>query len=481
MMNKYDVTIGVEVHIELATRTKVFSPAANSFAAQPNSQVSSIDVGYPGTMPVLNQNVVVSAIKLAHVLNMKIDSLLRFDRKNYFYPDLPKGYQITQFYHPIGRDGRLEVAVENKPFLIEFERVHIEEDTAKQIHKDDLTYLDYNRAGVPLLELVTKPIFTSAEQVHAYIVALRRILIALGISNAKMNEGSLRCDLNISLKPKDSKTLGTKVEIKNLNSLANINLAINYEIKRQTKLLDDSKVIVEQTRRFDESTNQTALMREKTSTIDYKYFTEPNILPIQLSDKWINEIISSLPMLPNQLAAKLKKDYQLNENEINLLLERSDLLYAFETVVAINHLAEATINYLLGPVLGYLNEQQISDIRTTKLDYHYLAQLVSMIKNEQVNDKQSKKILVTIFNSNENSPEALLKLWDVRMISDEKELSAIIVKLIQDNPHMVEEYFKNPFKANKFFIGQVMKFTKGQANPKVAQALVDKLIESYRK
>lgn len=481
MMNKYDVTIGVEIHIELATKAKVFSSAANSFVAQPNSQVSPIDVGYPGTMPVLNKNVVISAIKLAYVLNMKIDSLLRFDRKNYFYPDLPKGYQITQFYHPIGRYGKLEVTVENKPFLIEFERVHIEEDTAKQIHKGDVTYLDYNRAGVPLLELVTKPIFTSAEQVHAYIVALRRILIALGISDAKMNEGSLRCDLNISLKPKDSKILGTKVEIKNLNSLVNISSAINYEIERQTKLLEKKKEIVEQTRRFDESTIQTVLMRKKTSTIDYKYFTEPNILPIQLSEQWINEIISSLPILPNQIAAKLEKDYQLNEAEISLLLERNDLLYAFETVVAINHLAKTTINYLLGPVLGYLNEQQISDIRTTKLDYHHLAQLVTMIKNEQVNDKQGQKILVTIFSSNENSPKVLLKLWNVRVVSDEKELSAIIVKLIQDNPHMVEEYFKNPFKANKFFIGQVMKLTKGQANPKVAQTLVDKLIRSYKK
>ncbi|MGL5268405.1 MAG: Asp-tRNA(Asn)/Glu-tRNA(Gln) amidotransferase subunit GatB [Spiroplasma sp.] len=480
-MNKYDVTVGVEIHIELSTKSKVFSASANSFAAKPNSQVSAIDVGYPGTMPVLNQSVVVSAIKLAHVLDMKIDSLLSFDRKNYFYPDLPKGYQITQFYHPIGRDGKLKIIVEEKPFLVEFERVHIEEDTAKQIHQGDLTFLDYNRAGVPLLELVTKPVFSSSAQVCAYIVALRRILIALDISDAKMNEGSLRCDLNISLKPKATKTLGTKVEIKNLNSLTNINLAINYEINRQTKLLDAKKPILTETRRFDESNSQTVLMREKTVAIDYKYFTEPNILPIQLSEKWIKEIISSLPMLPNEIATNLKEKFQLNDTEINILLERNDLLVAFETVVKINHLAKATINYLLGPILGYLNDQQISDIRTTKIDYHHLAQLVAMIKKEQVNNKQSQKILATIFISNKHTPQELLKLWDVRVISDEKELSAIIIKLFQDNPHMVSEYFKNSFKANKFFIGQVMKLTKGQANPKVTQKLVDKLIADYQK
>lgn len=480
-MNNYDVTIGVEVHIELKTNTKAFSSAANSFAAKPNTQVSAIDAGYPGTIPALNQEVVVSAIKLAYALNMKIDSLLRFDRKNYFYPDLPKGYQITQFYHPIGSEGKLAINVAEKPFLIEFERIHIEEDTAKQIHQGDLTYLDYNRAGIPLLELVTKPIFTNGQQVQDYIIALRRILLALGISDAKMNEGSLRCDLNISLKPKTAKKLGTKVEIKNLNSLNNINLAIKDEIIRQTKLLDENKVISSQTRRFDESTNQTVLMREKSGAIDYKYFSEPNIFPIQLQASWINDIISNLPMLPHEIVSNLKQKFNLNDNEINILLDRPDLLHAFEVIVKENNFAKETVNYLLGPVLGYLNAQQINDLRSTKVEYQHLAQLISLIKEAKVNDKQSQKILATIFESSQNSPEQLLKLWNIRVISDEKELSVIINKLLQDNPQMVAEYFKNPFKANKFFIGQIMKLTKGQANPKVAQALVDKLIISYQK
>lgn len=481
MMNNYDVTIGVEVHIELKTKTKLFSAAANSFAANPNSQVSAVDAGYPGTMPTLNKAVVASAIKLAHSLKMKIDPLLRFDRKNYFYPDLPKGYQITQFYNPIGLDGKLHIIVEEKPFLIEFERVHIEEDTAKQIHQGDFTYLDYNRAGVPLLELVTRPIFTSANQVHNYIIALRRILIALDISDAKMNEGSLRCDINISLKPKSSKDLGTKVEIKNLNSLNNIDLAIKDEIIRQTKLLDENQPIISQTRRFDEKSGRTILMREKATTIDYKYFTEPNIFPIKLEEKWINDVISEIPKLPNEIAENLKQNFHLSDSEINILLDRQDLLFAFETIIKINNLSKETINYLLGPVLGYLNEKQISDIKVTSVNYHHLAELITLIKEAKVNDKQSIKMLENIFNSNQHGPLELIKLWDIKVISNEQELSEIIIKLFQDHPNMVDEYFKNPFKANKFFIGQVMKLTKGQANPKIAQELVDKLIKEYQK
>lgn len=480
-MNNYDVIMGVEVHIELKTKTKAFSSAPNSFAAKPNSQVSAIDAGYPGTMPTLNEEVVVSAIKLAHALKMKIDPFLRFDRKNYFYPDLPKGYQITQFYHPIGSEGQLQVTVDEKPFLIEFERVHIEEDTAKQIHQGELTYLDYNRAGVPLLELVTKPIFNNASQVHAYLVALRRILIALDISDAKMNEGSLRCDLNISLKPQGTETLGTKVEIKNLNSLNNITLAINDEIIRQGELLTANKLVDSETRRFDEKNNQTVLMRKKPNTIDYKYFTEPNIFPVQLEQQWIDDIIKKIPMLPNEIGDILKSKFNLNDKEINLLLDRRDLLLVFELIVKENNLPRETVNYLLGPVLGYLNGQKIDDINETKLNYQHLSELISLIKEQKVNDKQSQKILLAIFESDKTSPNELLKQWDVRVISDEKELSEIIVKLIQDNPPMVEEYFKNPFKANKFFIGQIMKQTKGQANPKIAQELVDKLIVEYKK
>lgn len=480
-MSNYQVTIGVEVHIELKTKTKCFSGAANTFAATPNSQTSAIDCGYPGTMPVLNQAVVVAAVKLAHALKMEIDSLLRFDRKNYFYSDLPKGYQITQYYHPFGRDGQLKIVINDQPFLVEFERVHIEEDTAKQIHEGDATFLDYNRAGIPLLELVTKPIFTSSEQVVAYIKALRKLLVALDISDADMSQGSLRCDLNISLKQPDAKVLGTKVEVKNLNSLHNITLAVDDEITRQTKLLDAKTKIVSQTRRFDEKTKQTVLMREKTSIVDYKYFREPNILPIQLDQRWINQIIADMPFLPDQIVNYLKTQYHLSDAEINILLDREDLRLMFELIVKDNNMTKATINFLLGPVLKYLSQNNINNINDTRINYRHLSELIKLISQEKVNNKQSQKILATIFTSNENSPQQLLAIWDVKVISNETEIKPIIEQLFQEHPLRVEEYFNNPVRANKFFMGQIMKITKGQVNPKLAQALIDKVIVGYKK
>lgn len=284
-MNNYDVVMGIEIHCELKTKTKCFSSAPNTFGEKPNSQTSAIDCGFPGTLPAINQAVIVSAIQTCSGLNMNIDTLVRFDRKSYFYPDLPKGYQITQFYHPIGCNGYLKILVDEQPFTVEFERLHIEEDTAKQIHHHGKTLLDYNRAGIPLLEIVTKPVFTTSNQVVAYINALRQLLIHLKVSDAKMNEGSLRCDINISLKAAGSEVLGTKVEIKNLNSTNNITLAINDEIIRQSQILDNKQKVLLETRRFDEKNGKTILMRSKENNIDYKYFPEPNIFPIQLDEK----------------------------------------------------------------------------------------------------------------------------------------------------------------------------------------------------
>lgn len=480
-MSNYQVTIGVEVHIELKTKTKCFSAAANTFAAKPNSQTSAIDCGYPGTMPVLNQAVVICAVKLASALKMEIDSLLRFDRKNYFYSDLPKGYQITQYYHPFGSNGQLKIVVNDQPFLVEFERVHIEEDTAKQIHKGNVTYLDYNRAGIALLELVTKPIFTSSEQVVAYIKALRKLLVALDISDADMSQGSLRCDLNISLKQPDTKILGTKVEIKNLNSLHNITLAVADEINRQTKLLIAKTKIVSQTRRFDEKVKRTVLMREKTSVVDYKYFREPNILPIQLEQAWINQIIADMPLLPEQIISYLKTQYHLADSEINILLDHEDLRLMFELIVKDNKMVKETINFLLGPVLKYLSQNNINNINDTRINYQYLSELIKLISQEKVNNKQGQKILTTIFTSNENSPKQLLAIWDVKVISNESEIKSIIEQLFQEHPLRVEEYFNNPVKANKFFMSQIMKLTKGQVNPKLAQELINQVIVSYKK
>ncbi|SYV96459.1 Aspartyl/glutamyl-tRNA(Asn/Gln) amidotransferase subunit B, partial [Mycoplasma putrefaciens] len=286
-MKNFEVIIGIENHVELKTKTKMFSPAPVSFGQTPNTQVHEIDMAYPGSLPSVNKKGVELAILACNALNMKIDTLLKFDRKNYFYPDLTKGFQITQQFNPIGLNGSLEITLNNNlKKIIEIERLHIEEDTAKQIHKDDLTYLDYNRAGVGLIEIVTKPVIRSADEACAYVEKLREILLLLNVSDVKMNEGSLRTDINISIRPFGSNSFSNKVEIKNLNSISNIRKAIDFEVVRQTEIILANKVVEQETRRFDDSTNKTVLMRSKSDALDYRYFREPNIFPIQLDKTW---------------------------------------------------------------------------------------------------------------------------------------------------------------------------------------------------
>lgn len=478
MNNKYDVVMGVEIHCELKTNTKCFSNAANTFGQQPNTQVSATDCGYPGTLPTVNQKVIIMAIQTCSALKMNIDALVRFDRKNYFYPDLPKGYQITQFFHPIGTNGELAIVVNDEPFIVTFERLHIEEDTAKQIHHHHKTWLDYNRAGIPLLEIVTKPIFNTSEQVVAYINSLRQLLIHLQVSDAKMNEGSLRCDINISLKPYGSNTLGTKVEIKNLNSTHNITLAINDEITRQTNILNKNAKINAETRRFDEKTKKTVAMRSKENNLDYKYFPEPNIFPIQLDEKWIKMIAKKLPELPKAIITRLEKQYQLPKKDINLLIDNLPILTIFEQTVAINNLALPTFNYLLGPIQAYCHANNTT-IENSKLTANNLAALITLIYQQKINDKQSKQLLNEIMVNNENSPQQLIKSLGLRLVSDNNDLEQILITILKANEKMIIVYQSNPEKAIKFFMGQLMKVTKGQANPQIASEILKKLIINY--
>lgn len=479
-MNNYDIVMGIEIHCELKTKTKCFSSSPNTFGQKPNSQTTAIDCGFPGTLPAINQAVIVSAIQTCSALNMNIDSLVRFDRKSYFYPDLPKGYQITQFYHPIGRDGHLKILVDDKPFTVEFERLHIEEDTAKQIHENGKTLLDYNRAGIPLLEIVTKPVFTNSSQVVAYVNALRQLLIHLQVSDAKMNEGSLRCDINISLKIAGSKTLGTKVEIKNLNSTNNISLAIKEEINRQTQILNNKEKILLETRRFDEKSRKTILMRSKENNIDYKYFPEPNIFPIQLDEKWVKTIIKSLSELPKKIEERLAKNYNLNKNDINILLDKIEILNMFEETVKINNLAIPTVNCLLGMVQAYCNSNNTS-IEHTKLTPDNLAQLVILINEQKINDKQSKELLTIIMSNDKQTPNYLVKSLEMILISDHQDLTDIFLPLLKEYESTVILYKDKPIRVIKFFMGQLMKITKGSANPQIAQEILKKLLDDYKK
>ncbi|MFA6796715.1 MAG: Asp-tRNA(Asn)/Glu-tRNA(Gln) amidotransferase subunit GatB, partial [Bacilli bacterium] len=364
----FEPVIGIEIHIELKTKSKMFSAAPVSFGAKPNTQTVPYDLGCPGTMPVVNKQAVVYGIRVAKALNMKIDQLVRFDRKNYFYTDLPKGYQITQQDYPLGSEGYLDLRTSQGIKRIGVERVHMEEDTAKQLHLGDMSLIDYNRAGTPLLEVVSKPDMRSAEEAMKYVEAIHQIVTFLDVSDGKMEEGSMRCDVNISLRPYGDERFGTKCEIKNLNSIANVRAALEYEIKRQSEALLKGEKIAQETRRYDESLKKTSLMRIKTNAVDYKYFREPNILPIQLSDKFVKDAIDTMGKLPEEY----RKDFLskgLNEKEVEVLLGDKDFTFYFEDVVNLGCENIKTLwNYLMGDISAYLNKDmlKLSDLKMTK-------------------------------------------------------------------------------------------------------------------
>jgi aspartyl-tRNA(Asn)/glutamyl-tRNA(Gln) amidotransferase subunit B len=358
-------TIGIEVHVELKSNAKVFSKSKNNFKDAINTNVSVIDLGYPGVLPQLNKKVIDMALQAALVLNCEINKKMHFDRKNYFYPDLPKGYQITQSRTPIGHDGYVTIYVDGKEKKIGIERIHIEEDTCKSIHNGDMTLLNFNRAGVPLIEIVSKPDITSSKEAVLYIEALREMLLYLGISDVKIEEGSMRCDANVSLKEETSVVLGTKTEIKNIGSISNVGSSIEYEIKRQREIIENGGTITEETRRYDDKTSTTILMRVKETGNDYRYFPEPDIPFVTISEEWINDAKERIPVLPDVLRGKYLK-FGINNNNINTLISNIELCDFLEAMGSdVNPVIGA--NLLCGGILEYLNKNYLS-LKETKLD-----------------------------------------------------------------------------------------------------------------
>ncbi len=474
-MTNYDVVIGIEIHLELKTKTKMFSSSSIApFNSTPNIFVHENDLGLPGTLPTVNEKGVKLALQACKLLNFQVDPILRFDRKNYTYFDLPKGYQITQYFFPIGKNGKLTINLLNNKKVIELTRMHIEEDTAKQIHLNDKIYLDYNRSGVGLIEIVTEPVIYTADEAIAYVSKLQEIISFANISEAKMNEGSMRCDINISLKKPGSKILGNRVEIKNLNSLNNIKLAIEYEIIRQSKLLINKKVIDIETRRFDENTNTTISMRKKTSNIDYHFFPEPNILPIHLPDVFIEQAISELSIDLDTLKSNLKDKYNLMDNQIKLLIQNPNLLVFFQSIVKINNNYELIVNIFFTDVLAYLNKNNIK-INSTKLNVNNFSELIDLIKNNKISYSQSKKVLCNLFE-NDISPKKIIKNQDIVQLSNEKEIEKILIEIINNNLDMLKQYDNRKERVLKFYMGQAMKQTKGKINPVKAQKILENLI-----
>ncbi len=458
-----EATIGIEVHVELISDAKVFSLSKNNFKDPVNTNINAIDLGHPGVLPRLNKGVIDAALKACLALNCNINKVMHFDRKNYFYPDLPKGYQITQQDTPIGYDGYINIS--NKK--IDIERIHIEEDTCKSIHTD-YTLLNFNRAGVPLIEIVTRPCMKNGTEAMEYLEKLRETLLYLGVSDVKIEEGSMRCDVNVSVSNTDK--LGTKVEVKNIGSIKNVGLAIDYEIKRQTDLINNGEVIKEQTRRFDDKTSTTVLMRYKETNSDYRYFPEPDIPYVILTDEEIEQVKKTLPILGDELRNKYKK-LNINDNAINTIISSRDICDFLESVIdECNPIIAA--NLLTGDILSYLNKNIVS-LDSTKLSKENFIKLVKALDKNIISSSSSKKI-IDIILENDKDVDLIIKENNMEQISDDSFIKEIITKVISENPDSVKDYKEGKDRAIKYLMGQVMKEAHGKVNPSVSMQLLIK-------
>lgn len=466
---EFEAVIGLEIHVEMKTKSKMFSSGPVSYGEVPNTRVNVVDMGFPGVMPVVNKQAVINAIRVSHALHMSIDDTVIFERKNYFYSDLPKGYQITQQFRPIGSDGYLIINTSQGERKIGIERLHMEEDTCKQLHSWDFSLLDYNRAGIPLIEIVSRPDLRTGEEAAKYVEKIRSIVSFLDVSDGKMEEGSLRCDVNISLREKGSEKFGTKVEIKNLNSIANIQKAIDFEISRQSIILEFGGVIEQETRRFDEGSKETVLMRVKTDAVDYKYFTEPNIAPIKLSKEFIDEAIKTSPELAEVKLEKYKS-LGLNEYDSNLLLADKDISNYYDEAIKSGASPKLLANWIIGDVQSVLNKDGIS-IKSFKVSPTLLGELVLLIEQGKVSNKQARELFAKMIIE-PVSPKKLLEESGTSLISDEETLKAIVKEVVDMNEQSVIDYKNGKDRALGFIVGQIMKKTQGKANPGLTSRLV---------
>ena len=471
---EYDVTIGIEIHCQLKTKTKMFSGAPTSFGRKPNVCTNEIDLGHPGTLPCVNKEAVAKAIEACTALHLTIDPLVKFDRKNYYYSDLPKGFQITQQFHPIGRNGYIMIDTEEGQKKIRINRIHMEEDTAKQFHLTKFSLLDYNRAGTPLIEIVSEPDMHNGEEAEKYVEALRQTLYYIGVSDCKMEEGSMRCDVNVSIAPKGSNTLGVKNEIKNLNSISHIGKAVDYEVERQKELLEKGEKVLQETRRFDEKTNTTVMMRRKEGNVDYKFFPEPNIFPIRLDANWIKSIQDSMPELPEERKARYTNDFGLNEHDINVLIANKELGDFFEETMKYSKNAKGVCNWLLGEVQGWLNKHE-QTIVNTELKPEALAKLVEMIDTNEISSKQAKELIDDIMTGKDPTESAKEK--GLQQVTNTDELANMIKDVLDENTQAIEDFKAGKGRAVGFLVGQVMKKSKGQANP----GLVNQILQEELK
>lgn len=407
---------------------------------------------------------------------MEIDELLCFDRKNYYYSDLPKGFQITQDKRPIGRNGYLDIEVDGEVTRVEIERLHMEEDTAKQFHFDDYSLIDYNRAGIPLIEIVTRPNIRNGAQAAAYLEKLRQVFLYTDVSDAKMEEGSMRCDVNISIRPFGSGEFGIRTEIKNLNSISNVQKAIEFEAMRQEKVLIQGGEVKQETRRFDEDSKETVVMRAKGDAVDYKYYTEPNILPIRLDHQWVMQIKDELPMMADERAKLYIEKHGLPQTDANILVASKDISDFYEETIQTCQEYKLVCNWLLGEVQAYLNKENLT-IQETKLTPAYLGKMISFIQDGTISSKQAKKVFECLMSEGKD-PEVIIEEKGMKQISDPTTLTNIINEVLDANEQSIQDYAAGKDRAVGFLVGQIMKKTGGQANPKVTNQILIQLLKA---
>ncbi len=466
----FQTTIGLEVHVELKTNSKIFSPSPVEFGDNPNANTNVIDWGYPGVLPTPNKGVVEYGMRAALALHAKINQHTHFDRKNYFYPDNPKAYQISQSDVPLAQNGWIEIDVDGKKKKIGIEEMHIEEDAGKNTHNPNgYSYVDLNRQGTPLIEIVSKPDIASPDEAYAYLETLRQRIQFTGVSDVKMEEGSMRVDVNISIRPYGTDKFGTKTELKNLNSFNYVKKGLQFEEQRQQRVLLSGGQIQQETRRYDEASNETILMRVKEGADDYRYFPEPDIPNVEIADDWIQKIRDTMPEMPERRRQRYVDDLGLTDYDAMVLTQTKEMSDFFESAVAQGADAKLTSNYLQGDVNAYLNDNHL-DLQDTKLTPDHLAGMIKLQMDGTISSKMAKKVFKAIVNGEE--PNDYVKAHNLVQLSDPVQLQPIIDGVLDANAQSIEDFKNGKDRAVGFLVGQIMKQTHGQANPKIVNKLL---------
>ncbi|MGO4548610.1 Asp-tRNA(Asn)/Glu-tRNA(Gln) amidotransferase subunit GatB [Paenibacillus sp. 2TAB23] len=470
--NKYETVVGLEVHVELHTNSKIFCGCSTAFGAPPNTHTCPVCLGHPGVLPVLNRQAVEYAMKAAMALNCQIADISKFDRKNYFYPDSPKAYQISQFDQPIGEHGWIDIEVNGETKRIGITRLHLEEDAGKLTHVDGgyASLVDFNRVGTPLIEIVSEPDIRTPEEAKAYLEKIKAIMQYCDVSDVKMEEGSLRCDANISLRPYGQKEFGTRAELKNMNSFRGVQRGLEYEQLRQAEILDGGGEVIQETRRFDDALGKSFSMRGKEEAHDYRYFPDPDLVQLHISEEWKQSVRATIPELPDGRKARYTTEYSLPSYDAEVITSSKKLADFFEESLSYTKDAKAVSNWIMGDLLGYLNAngQEISDVKITGQG---LGEMIGLLEKGTINGKIAKTVFKAMLESGK-LPQQIVEEQGLVQISDEGAVLVIVDQIIEANPQSVEDYRAGKDKAIGFLVGQIMKASKGKANPALANKLL---------